>query len=334
VNTENGTIGDGKTTSQIVQLPLNFRAVTTSPLAALATSANVEQDSQGNIAVGGATANMVGHSVDGISTANVFLSAAGTNPYPSSEGIAELKVTAFNNNAEFSQVGDVTFTTKGGTNSFHGSVFEYLQNDALDATVLNFSVKAPKRFNTFGGSVGGPLSIPKLYDGHNRTFFFFDYEGNRRRTSQPEQYLVPTAAERNGNLNGLSIPNNTLIDPLSGAPFPNNTIPTSRLNAPALGLLNSYYPLPNVVGNGYNYENLQSIPSNTNGFDGRIDQVINSKQQVAIGCPGWKIGWNHRAKRTTACSPDRLSSAGSRGRAREFCRGKPPDRRALRSPAQ
>jgi Carboxypeptidase regulatory-like domain len=280
VNTENGTIGDGKSTSQIVQLPLNFRAVTTSPLAALATSANVEQDSQGNIAVGGATANMVGYSVDGISTANVFLSAAGTNPYPSSEGIAELKVTAFNNNAEFSQVGDVTFTTKGGTNLFHGSLFEYLQNDALDATVLNFNEKAPKRFNTFGGSVGGPLSIPKVYDGHNRTFFFFDYEGNRKRTSQPEQYLVPTAAERNGNLNGLSIPNNILIDPLNGAPFPNNTIPGSRLNASALALLNSYCPLPNVVGNGYNYENLQPTPSNTNGFDGRIDQVINSKHQV------------------------------------------------------
>ena len=63
---------------------------------------------------------MVGFSVDGISTTNVFNSAAGTNPYPSPEGIAELKVTAFNNNAEFAQVGDVTFTTKGGTNNFHG----------------------------------------------------------------------------------------------------------------------------------------------------------------------------------------------------------------------
>jgi hypothetical protein len=62
----------------------------------------VQQDSQGNIALGGATANMVGYSVDGISTANIFLSAAGANRYPSSEGIAERKVTAFNNNAEFS----------------------------------------------------------------------------------------------------------------------------------------------------------------------------------------------------------------------------------------
>ncbi len=206
VNTENAVIGDSKATDQIAQLPLNFRAVTSSPLAALATSPNVQEDSQGNIALSGSTANMTGVSVDGISTVNVFTSAAGANPYPSAEGIAELKVTSFNNSAEFSQVGDVTFTTKGGTNNCHGSLFEYLQNNALDATVLNFGYKAPKRFNTLGGSLGGPLSIPKIYNGHNKTFFFVDYEGNRKRTAQPEQYLVPTAAERAGNLGDLISP--------------------------------------------------------------------------------------------------------------------------------
>ena len=269
VNTENGVIADSKDNKDIGRLPLNFRAVTTSPLAALATSANVQQDSQGNIALAGATANMVGYSVDGISTANVFQSGAGSNPYPSAEGISELTGTAFNNGAEFSQVGDVTFTTKGGTNDLHGSLFEYLQNDALDARILNFTTKAPKRFNTFGGSVGGPLVLPKLYNGKNKTFFFFDYEGNRRRTSQPEQYLVPTQSERNGNLSDLG----------------GGTV--TNLNASSLALLNNYYPLPNVncitqltPTCSFNYENLQSIPSSTNGVDGRIDQIINSKQQV------------------------------------------------------
>jgi hypothetical protein len=170
--------------------------------------------------------------------ANVAGSNAATNPYPSSEAIAELKVTAFNNSAEFSQVGDVTFTTKGGSNNFHGSAFEYLQNDALDATVLNFSFKAPKRFNTFGGSLGGPLSIPKVYDGHNKTFFFFDYEGNRKTLSQAKTYLVSTAAERAGNLSAFAGPGTVLRNPLSGLLFPNNTIPTSRL-ATSLGFLNS-----------------------------------------------------------------------------------------------
>ncbi len=178
------------------------------------------------MAIGGATANQIGFSVDGISTVNVFNSAAGANPYPSAEGIQELKVTAFNNNAEFAQVGDVTFTTRGGTNNYHGSLFEYLQNDALDARVTGFSQKAPKRFNTFGGSVGGPLSIPHLYDGRNKTFFFVDYEGNRRRTSQAELYTVPTAAERMGNLTDI------------GGPIITNINPT------ATALLNQYYPLP------------------------------------------------------------------------------------------
>jgi len=269
VNTENAVIADSKDNAEIGQLPLNFRAVTTSPLAALATSANVQQDSQGNIALAGATANMVGYSVDGISTANIWQSAASTNPYPSSEGIAELKVTAFNNSAEFSQVGDVTFTTKAGNNNLHGSLFEYLQNDALDARILNFTTKAPKRFNTFGGSLGGPIEIPHLYNGKDKTFFFVDYEGNRKRTSQPEQYLVPTAAERAGNLSDLG----------GGA--------VTNLNPSSMTLLNDYYPLPNVncitvltPNCSFNYEHLQPIPSSTNGIDGRIDQIINAKQQV------------------------------------------------------
>ena len=154
-----------------------------------------------------------------------------------------------------------------------------MQNDALDATVLNFGIKAPKRFNTFGGSLGGPLSIPKLYDGHNKTFFFADYEGNRKVTSQPEQYLVPTAAERAGNLSALT---NALQEPGTTALFPNSRIPASLLNQSSLTLLNHYYPLPNTTAGGtsYNYENLQPIPSSSNGFDARVDQVINSKQQV------------------------------------------------------
>jgi hypothetical protein len=313
INTENATVGDSKGTKDIGQLPLNFRASTTSPLAALATSANVQQDSQGNFTIGGATTDMIGFSVDGISSVNVFQSgvalgvnAPGSNPYPSSEGIAELKVTAFNNNAEFSQVGDVTFTTKGGTNQFHGSLFEYLQNDALNAHVYNFPEKAPERFNTFGGSVGGPLSVPHLYNGHNKTFFFFDYEGNRRRTSQPEQYAVPTALDRTGNLGDLAstIPVNSnnkncpanagcLVNPatgsqMTGQPFANYQI-TSPLSQSSLALLNNYYPLPNAsnLGGGLNYQTLVPIPSNTNGFDGRVDQVITSKQQ-AYARYNWK----------------------------------------------
>ncbi len=289
INTENATVGDTRGTNQLVEMPLNFRAQTTSPLAALALSPSIITDSQGNIQVGGASYSMTGYSVDGISTANVAANGSLQNAYPSSEGLAELKVTAFNNSAEFSQVADVTFITKSGTNLFHGSLFEYLQNDALDATILNFGTKAPKRFNTFGGSLGGPVTIPHFYNGRDKTFFYIDYEGNRRRTAAPEQDLVPTLAEREGNLNGLPIispttgqPTNVAINPYNGTPFPNNTIPASMLNPVSLNLLNGYYPLPNVTGAGssYNYEVLQPTPSNTNGFDARLDHYITSNQQI------------------------------------------------------
>src|SRR5580700_8287912 len=139
INTENAVISDSKDNSQITQLPLNNRATTTSPLAALSLSPNVQQDSSGNIALGGASSAMVNFSVDGISTANVRQNGALQDAYPSQEGISAVRVTSFNNSAEFSQVGDVTFTTKSGTSQYHGSLFEYLQNDALDADPYGFS---------------------------------------------------------------------------------------------------------------------------------------------------------------------------------------------------
>jgi len=291
VNTENATLTDSKNNSDITALPLNSRAVSTSPLAALATSASVTKDSQGNIAVGGATSSMVGFSVDGISTASVRNNGALLDAYPSSEGIQEMRVTAFNNNAEFSQLGDVTFITKSGTNNFHGSLFEYIQNDKLDASIYNFPVKAPKRFNTFGGSIGGPVTIPKLYNGKDRTFFFFDYEGNRRRTSVPQELLVPTQAERNGNLNSLvtAYASGPVMNPFTGLPYANNTIPAGTcqgcINPVAQALL-KYYPLPNanlnVPNPSFNYQTLAPIPSNTDGWDLRVDQSISAKQQVYI----------------------------------------------------
>jgi hypothetical protein len=292
ISTDKATLDASKDNSAIVQLPLNSRASTSSPLSSLSLLPNVQQDNQGNIALAGATANMVNYSVDGISTADIFHNGALKNAYPSIENIAEVKATDFNNSAEFAQVGDVTFTTRGGSNVFHGSLFEYLQNDALDADVYGFGTKAPKRYNDFGGSLGGPVTIPHLYQGKDKTFFFFDYEGNRRSTSMPEFLLVPTAAQRAGNLNGLPIGNasgmltNALPagSPCAGMQFANNTIPSQCINPVAIALLNNYYPLPtpglDSATLGYNYQALIPIPGNSNGLDIRIDHNINSKQQV------------------------------------------------------
>ena len=133
VNTENGTIGDTKIFDQVVELPMNYRGGNDSPLAALTAVPGVQQDSNGNVSIGGGTSAQIQYSVDGTSTVNIRQNGALNNMNPSSELISEFKVTQFNNNAEFSQMADVTIITKSGSKNFHGSVFEYLQNSALDA---------------------------------------------------------------------------------------------------------------------------------------------------------------------------------------------------------
>src|SRR5262249_46633760 len=150
------------------------------------------------------------------------------NMNPSSELISEFRVSQFNNNAEFAQLGDITIATKSGTEHFHGSLFEYLQNSVLDATTYGFTSKPHKAFNTFGGSLGGPVLIPGLTKRQFHTFFFVAYEGNRRRLVTPLFLNVPTANLRSGNLNELTGSLGRVVDPLTGQPFPNNTIPANR----------------------------------------------------------------------------------------------------------
>ncbi len=280
-NTENATLDDTKNFTQVVQLPMNYRGGNDSPLAALVAVPGVQQDSSGNMSIGGGTASQIQFSVDGTSTVNVRQNGALGNMNPSSELISELKVTQFNNNAEFSQLADVTIITKSGTNAVHGSAFEYLQNSALDATTYGFDSKAHKSYNTFGGSFSGPVEIPHLYKGIDKTFFFVDYEGNRRRFTTPQVFSVPTAAMRAGDLTNL--PGGDVIDPATGAPFTGNQIPTQRLNSVGQALLKKYVPLT-TFGNGVdtigNYRPQTPTPANLNGYDLRIDQNLTAKQNL------------------------------------------------------
>ena len=111
VNTESGTLGDTKNFNQVVQLPVNYRGATTSPLAAMATVPGAQQDANGNVSLSGGTPSQIQYSVDGVSTVNIRQNGALGNMNPSSELISEFKVTQFNNNAEFSQAGDVTISS-------------------------------------------------------------------------------------------------------------------------------------------------------------------------------------------------------------------------------
>ena len=280
INTESATLGDTKKFAQVVDLPMNYRGGSDSPLSALVAVPGVQQDSSGNLSIGGGTPAQIQYSVDGASTVNVRQNGALSNMNPSSELISEFKVTQFNNNAEFSQLADVTIITKSGTNRFHGSAFEYMQNSVLDATTYGFDSKAHKAYNTFGGSFSGPVEIPHLYSGKDRTFFFVDYEGNRRRFTTPEVLSVPTAGMRGGDL--TSLPGGAVIDPGSGAPFPANRIPASRLNSVAQSLFANYLPLPNF-GDGIdtvgNYRVQAPTPATLDGYDIRVDQNLSERQQ-------------------------------------------------------
>jgi len=304
INTENGTIGDSKDFQQITSLPVNYRGTTTSPLAMLATVPGAQQDANGNVSVGGGLPSQVQYSVDGSSTVNVRQNGALGNMNPSSELVSEFKVTQFNNNAEFAQLGDVTISTKSGAEQFHGSLFEYAQNDAFDAEVWNSGDKPHKAYNTFGGSVGGPVHIPRLMEDKSKTFFFVDYEGNRKRYSTPLFLFVPSNAMRQGDFSGLKNADGTpflLLDPFTGQPYPGNKIPSGSqcanaqdcINPVATTLLNSYLPVPNInvnssnFGSQANYLQQTPTPSDTNGFDLRLDRTITSKQSM-FGRWSWK----------------------------------------------
>lgn len=305
INTENGTIGDSKNFEQITSLPVNYRGATTSPLAMLATVPGAQQDANGNVSVGGGLPSQVQYSVDGSSTVNIRQNGALGNMNPSSELISEFKVTQFNNNAEFAQLGDVTISTKSGTEQFHGSLFEYAQNDAFDAEVWNSGDKPHKAYNTFGGSLGGSVRIPKLMEDKSKTFFFADYEGNRKRYSTPLFLFVPTNPMRQGDFSGLKNPDGTpfvLMDPFTGQPYAGNTIPSGSkcinqqdcINPVATALLNNYLPAPNInvnlanFGSQANFLQQTPTPSDTNGLDLRLDRTITSKQSVFV-----RWSWKH-----------------------------------------
>lgn len=150
----------------------------------------------------------------------------------------------------------VDVVTKSGTNDWHGSAFEFLRNSAMDARQFFNPVGTPFpsfKYNQFGGSFGGPVDIPKLYSGKNKTFFFVDYEGFRRTSQNLAIFTVPTAAMRQGNFSALPA---KIFDPMSTTPsgssytrtqFPGNMIPASRFDPVTMKMVDAY-PLPLTTG--------------------------------------------------------------------------------------
>ena len=299
INTESATLSDSKSFLEISQLPVNYRGATTSSMAVLDTVPGTQQDANGNVAVGGGLPSQVQYSVDGASTVNIRQNGALANMNPSSELISEFRVSQFSNNAEFAQLGDITISTKSGTDHFHGSLFEYMQNSLLDATPYSLPLKPHKAFNTFGGSLGGPVKLPWLPRSTEHTFFFAAYEGNRRRFTTPLFESVPTAAMRGGDLNDRNFigANSLVVDPLTGQQFPANTVACNPdcINPVATSLF-GVIPSPTSPEVSVNYLQQTPTPSNTDGYDIRVDRTLTGKQSMYMR-------WSAKNISNTAVNP-------------------------------
>ena len=232
---------------------------------------------------------------------------------PSVEQVREFKVLSGVFSAEFGRgAGVVSVATKSGSNILHGTVFEYVRNDAFDARnffvrkvaqpdgSLRVDPKPPLDRHQFGGAVGGPLVLPGIYDGHNRTFFFADYAGLKEKRGQVFVNTVPTARTREGDFSDFRSAAGALIpifDPLTTRPnpsfdparpvsasnpqflrdpFPGNVIPQHRVH-PVGRNVASIYPLPNGDGNFNNYTSTVNRDVTDNVFSGRVDHQLSDR---------------------------------------------------------
>jgi hypothetical protein len=217
---------------------------------------------------------------------------------PSADSIAEFKLQSGTLPAEYGRSsGSISnIVTKSGTNDVHGTMFENMRNSALDANSFFNNVSGTKlavyRQNNFGFTIGGPVWLPKIYNGKNRTFFFMSYGGLRATSAFGGGRLnVPTAQMRTGDFSQVPTPiyDPYSVQPVNGVqtrtPFPGNVIPASEQDPVAKNLM-QYWPTPNVASStsspwvGNYSSGGGAFPSGYDFFDMKFDQTISSKQQI------------------------------------------------------
>ena len=226
--------------------------------------------------------------VDGVSISLVSPNTQ-WNKGVSTEGVQEFKVLQSNFSPEYGESGDgiVSLTIKSGTNDLHGSVYDFLRNRAFDANSwTNNTAGQPKSVNTqndFGATAGGPIFIPKLYHGQNKTFFFFDYEGFRFRTGGTSLQSVPNEAFRKGDFSAL-LPATQLYDPTTHAAIPGDILTNDPNFKPSSVMTKVFALLPPTNGGLTNNVVDTTVSSTTaNLFDIKIDHIISDKHRISGG---------------------------------------------------
>lgn len=292
LQTQSAEMGDVVEHKRVVELPLNGRFFVdlvslTAGVTPAAPVANPNNDTflgaragQPGVEVNGQRPGSNNYTVDGIDNRESTVSSIIL--YPPVDAIQEFKVQTGNQEAQFgtNPGATVNVVVRSGTNEIHGSLYEFLRNDDLDAKNYFDSKTKPIpsfRMNQFGGTVGGPIV-------RNKTFFFGYYDGEVIHQQQSYLDSVPTALMRGGDFSQLTTP---IYDPSTydavtnrRTPFANNQIPMQRLDTPALRMTALNYPLPNAPGLGNNFYYNPNRISNSKGFGVRIDHQFREKDNL------------------------------------------------------
>ncbi|MFN7935714.1 MAG: carboxypeptidase regulatory-like domain-containing protein [Bryobacteraceae bacterium] len=291
VNATNATVGTVIEQRAIFDLPLNGRNFT--QLIALTPGVSTIDTSQSGAgpSIQGQRNRDNSYVADGVSISRLSFGNVVLNPPV--DAIQEFRVQSVNSDAELGggSGGFINLVTKSGTAKLHGTAYDYLRNNKLDAR-NTFQPSIPAfRQNQFGFSVGGPVYIPKLYPQKNRTWFFVSYEGFRRRQAASGLGRVATEAQRNGDFTGQPVlydPVSTRVNPdtpgrfLRDA-FPGNRIPANRINPTAALYTKDLMPLPNysLPGNVNNFLNTAPSRNDTGTILARMDHTLNANNRLS-----------------------------------------------------
>jgi hypothetical protein len=288
LDTESGTLGHVVTNTQIVNLPLNGRSfyelARLMPGAALLPGGGnllrIRANYISGTGVSGVRGRQTTFLLDGVDVSDHH--QGGTFIQTSIDALQEFKVQQSAYSAEFSNVGGVlNAATKSGSNNLHGGLFEFLRNDKLDARNFFANEREVLKRSQFGGTLGGPLMIPKLYNGHDKTFFFVSYEGMRERQGLVFNSIVPSAAIKGGDFRGAGV---TIYDPLTTAngaraAFDGNMIPTERISQQALYFL-KFIPDPNTSQGTFSYAPSRML--DTDQVTLRFDENLGANHRIFV----------------------------------------------------